>query len=220
MIYLSYHGGSNQCFPTPTLLSHWPFNSDNLFKNLVSHDYDLEDLNNYKVANDRNDQSSAVEFTEGYGKIKKGSLFQFINNGFSLSSWIKIFNINNAFPCVLSLYPQTFFKFCYRADKNQFYLKFKSNSWFIENTAPLDTWTFVALTCQYNSTNIEFNIYVNGLRHTKDVTGTITRVDLNTEYDGYIGKNSIHNPFSGIIDDVKIYNRALIPDEIKYFYEK
>jgi len=77
---------------------------------------------------------------------------------------------------------------------------------------PLDNWAFVAVT--YNGTNVKF--YVDGssgLSTTPSPAGTIgTNTDnLTLSHSGY--------PFDGVLDEVRIYNRALNDTEIKDLYE-
>jgi len=75
-------------------------------------------------------------------------------------------------------------------------------------TLPLNTWTHVAVT--YDGTVLKF--YKNGvLESEKNVTGTISQ----TSNPFRIGGNSIWGEyFSGRIDEVRIYNRALSVEEI------
>ncbi len=70
-------------------------------------------------------------------------------------------------------------------------------------------WTFLAVT--YDGTTLRF--YVNGVLQTSTaVSGTI-----DTDYYSgcYIGKNPVYGQyFDGLIDDIRVYDRALLADEI------
>jgi hypothetical protein len=85
----------------------------------------------------------------------------------------------------------------------------------VENTAagtaalPLSAWSHLAAT--YDGTNLRF--YVNGaLITTKATTGAMP----NTANPLRIGGNAVWGEyFSGLIDEVRVYNRALTEAELK-----
>ncbi len=84
----------------------------------------------------------------------------------------------------------------------------------------LNDWTFV--TAVYNFEENYLQIYVNGESAVKQ---SIDNIDLR-ESDGllYIGKTDAgeksHNYFKGVIDDIRIYDRALTEKEISFLYVK
>ena len=77
------------------------------------------------------------------------------------------------------------------------------------NTAQLEVWTFIAFT--YDGTN--YIGYMNDNISDNDSGGT-------TEFDRFrIGRNrNGNNHFSGAIDELRIYNRALTASEISSLY--
>ena len=75
------------------------------------------------------------------------------------------------------------------------------------------------------STGSEYKIYVNGREETLTVsTGSNDGAWLDKVQNrdntviGALKRSSISNFFNGTIDEVRIYNRALSPSEIKYLY--
>ncbi|MFH1979064.1 MAG: LamG domain-containing protein, partial [Patescibacteria group bacterium] len=84
-------------------------------------------------------------------------------------------------------------------------------------TANINTWSFVTVTKEGNNYNIYHNA-VNGGSNTRGVnleTSVTYGLTIGTEYEGHPGSF----PFNGIIDDVRIYNRALSTDEISRLYD-
>jgi len=75
----------------------------------------------------------------------------------------------------------------------------------------LNTWYhFVGI---FDGTNQDF--YINGVQYPHTPTVTFMRTDTNNVLMGGSGRD-----FNGLIDDVRIYNRALSPEEIRYHYNR
>ena len=81
----------------------------------------------------------------------------------------------------------------------------------------LNVWYYVAGV--YNAAARTLDIYVNGVLDNGVLTGTIPASQVNAPVNVYIGKRtSLHGGgycFNGIIDDVRIYKRALSQTEIQ-----
>jgi len=81
----------------------------------------------------------------------------------------------------------------------------------------LNVWYYVAGV--YNAAARTLDIYVNGVLDNGILTGTIPASQVNAPVNAYIGKRtSLYGGgfcFNGIIDDVRIYNRALSQAEIQ-----
>ena len=74
-------------------------------------------------------------------------------------------------------------------------------------TLPLNTWTYLAVT--YDGTSLR--AYINGTLSSTVAAGAI----FSTNNPLFIGGSAYRGDFfSGLIDEVRIYNRALAPDEI------
>jgi hypothetical protein len=74
------------------------------------------------------------------------------------------------------------------------------------------TWTHIAAI--YDATNSQRYIYVNGTQVASDSPANPNFTDSNYRIGGFYNEF-----FNGQIDDVRIYNRALRPEEIRYLYE-
>jgi hypothetical protein len=81
----------------------------------------------------------------------------------------------------------------------------------------LDVWYYV--TGVYDAAGRTLDIYVNGVLGNGVLTGTIPASQIDAPVNAYIGKRtSLHGGgycFNGIIDNVRIYNRALSQAELQ-----
>ena len=77
----------------------------------------------------------------------------------------------------------------------------------------LNVWYHVAGV--YNATAGTLDIYVNGVRDNGVLSGTVPASQVNSTVNVNIGRRSGGLNFNGIIDDVRIYNRALSQQEIQ-----
>jgi hypothetical protein len=88
-----------------------------------------------------------------------------------------------------------------------------SGCWVSTNSIPTNKWSHIGLT--YDGSFVR--IYINGILDSKNVlTGSLptNSGDVLT-----IGTDSVHNyPFTGPIDDVRVYNRALSAQEVYQLY--
>jgi len=97
-----------------------------------------------------------------------------------------------------------------------FELNTRRSSLYSESRIPLNQWTHVVATLK----NTDAVIYINGKI---DASGTVNSLITNSR-PLQIGRRDPGNKFvayfKGIIDEVRIYNRALTPEEIKSHYER
>jgi hypothetical protein len=77
----------------------------------------------------------------------------------------------------------------------------------------LNVWYYVAAV--YNATATTLDIYVNGLLDNGVLVGTIPASQVSPVVNVNIGRRSDGFYFNGVIDDVRIYNRALSQGEIQ-----
>jgi fibronectin type 3 domain-containing protein len=80
-------------------------------------------------------------------------------------------------------------------------------------TRSLNTWYHVAGV--YNATAGTLDIYVNGVLNNGVLSGTVPASQLNSAVNANIGRRTGGFYFNGIIDEVRIYNRALSQAEIQ-----
>lgn len=80
----------------------------------------------------------------------------------------------------------------------------------------IDVWQTVSITWNYSTGDIKY--YLNGvLKDTK--TGYTKKLKSTGWYDLHIGHGGGSERFEGLIDEVRIYNRALSAAEVKMLYE-
>lgn len=83
-----------------------------------------------------------------------------------------------------------------------------------DNPVPLGEWTHVCGT--YNSTTGEFKIYFNSILDTSSiVAGAAPPSNTDSLFIGITGSST---PYKGVIDEARIWNRALSSNEITRFY--
>ncbi len=88
------------------------------------------------------------------------------------------------------------------------------------NTIGIDNWIHVAGVIDRSSTNTA--IYINGVKQTVTTSGTLASVgSLTSSTTALIGLQggSVH-PFSGKIDELKVYNYARTPAQVAYDYNR
>jgi hypothetical protein len=80
-------------------------------------------------------------------------------------------------------------------------------------TTPLNTWTHVVITLGADKRTVK--AYINGeLKRTLTADADFIPSTANFKLNGY------DNSFDGLIDEVRIYNRALSAEEIRYHYNR
>src|SRR6185295_7336602 len=77
----------------------------------------------------------------------------------------------------------------------------------------LNTWYHVAGV--YDASTRTLNVYVNGVLNNGVLAGTVPATQVNSSVNVNIGRRTGGFYFNGIIDEVRIYNRALTPAEIQ-----
>lgn len=77
----------------------------------------------------------------------------------------------------------------------------------------LNTWYHVAGV--YNATAGTLDIYVNGVLNNGTILGTLPASQFNSTVNANIGRRTGGFYFNGIIDEVRVYNRALTQSEIQ-----
>lgn len=105
-------------------------------------------------------------------------------------------------------------RFTFRLYQNKIYVLFGDSSanYLGANTLlAQDTWNHVTMV---RDSNNDISLYNNGI---KDVNTYNNSIEINQSLPTKIGGN--YQPFAGRIEDVRIYNRALTPEEIKILYD-
>jgi len=87
------------------------------------------------------------------------------------------------------------------------------------DTLTINTWHHVAVTYDDSSPSNDAIIYVDGV--SQSLTETSRSGTANTNTDDYIigNRGAADRPFSGLIDEVRIYNRALSASEVENLFK-
>jgi prepilin-type N-terminal cleavage/methylation domain-containing protein len=227
-----YEVGSDLFIPSPHsgLVGYWSFD-----EGTGTIAYDLSGYGNNGTLNNFNFNETSGWTT---GKIGKALIFDGsddwvrvssspsldINKNISVFAWVNRSRIVDWERVLGKFYWSGYETGSWELDLGQGYLRcnFNINGIWRSANAPAGTnnatgtWYFVG--CVYDGSGI-YN-YVNGeLKATSIASGNITT----TTYPLAIGVTSngtaIQNVIQGIIDEIRIYNRALSDSEIKYLYE-
>jgi hypothetical protein len=83
------------------------------------------------------------------------------------------------------------------------------------STIPLNQWTFIASIYDSNSV-AQQRVFINGNKYSESTLSDRGTLNSNITYIGSYGPNN--RPYSGLIDEVRIYNRALSDAEIQAIY--
>lgn len=151
-----------------------------------------------------------------------------INNQFTFSTWLYPYEdfVNKAFyifDCRADSWEGGGFLVSIRKNNIAvFELREKGENQYSKSSdsIPIDTWTHIAVV--FNNDVGQFKMYINGIENN---VSTTYKEYSETYYDAVIGNNHWASydgewrPFNGILDEIRIYDRALDEDEIKDLYE-
>jgi hypothetical protein len=88
---------------------------------------------------------------------------------------------------------------------------------------PNETWTHIVGTYDPSASAPQMNLYINGtLASSTTATGAIAYDTAGADDDVLIGSaivGSASQAFVGVVDDVRIYNRAISPAEVRRLYD-
>jgi hypothetical protein len=227
-----YEVGSDLFIPSPHsgLVGYWSFDEGT---STIAHD--LSGYGNNGTLNNFNFTETSGWIT---GKIGKALIFDGvddwvgvsstpsldINKNISIFAWVNRSRIVDWERILGKYYYSGDNTGSWELDLGQGYLRclFNINGTWIYASAPADTnsatstWYFVG--CVYDG-SILYN-YVNGeLKATSIASGNITTTTYPLAIGTTSNGTSVQNVIQGIIDEVRIYNRALSASEIKTLYE-
>lgn len=165
-----------------------------------------------------------------YVGSKFGTALEFDGvNDYVLTTFNPNIDIGNENPFTISVwaYPRNVASNLYLvsgSSGNRFYFGTYTSQWFwgIGNTYDLTTgvaatnniWQYVVLVFEGSSNNVK--IYLNGiLEYDELYTGTANYANVNTLIGAYSPAN---NEFNGLIDNVSIYNRVLLAQEVQQLF--
>jgi len=93
-----------------------------------------------------------------------------------------------------------------------------------KNVLVLNEWTFIAITYNGSKSPDGIKLYINGVQTQHNFDNFLHKPDAIPRDDWFIGAHGSaegpRNFFAGLIDEVQIYNRVLMPNEISLEYLK
>ncbi len=198
--------------------------TDTLTDGLVGHwTFDGPDMAGV-IAYDKSGQGNKGTLTNGpttaLGKIGQGMSFDGVNDvvsiagptvsatAMSVSMWVNLRNYDNTYPAWFSASGASNGLNLGVASVAQMF--YSSGLYFSANYITLGIWQHLTYTISGGS----ISLYVNGIfkeSQSFSPTGSYTSYNI-----GYFGSSNLY--MNGSIDDVRIYNRALSPAEIKRLY--
>jgi hypothetical protein len=151
-----------------------------------------------------------------------------INNQFTFSTWVYLYEgfLDKAlyiFDCREDSWDGGGFIFAISTNNVAYFeLRETGEKQFIKSSDGIfvETWTHIAVV--FNNDAGHFKVYINGVENN---VSTTYKQYSKTYYDAVIGNNhwgyidGEWRPLNGIVDEIRIYNRALDEDEIQNLYE-
>lgn len=132
----------------------------------------------------------------------------------TISLWLKPSDTSNN-EWIINLGPSWHYELSIRSNKLAFSTHDSSSNYlYCTGTTNLSNNNFYHITTTYNNTTKEKNIYINGILD-KTCTQQESNIAGTTNQTISIGGGSY---ISGLIDEIRIYNRALSPEEVKQLY--
>ena len=183
-----------------SLVAYYPFNGN--AKDLTSNGRDFTVYDNTTLTNGRDNSSNSAYYFDGNGDYLETTNIPSFDN-YTISLWAMPAS-SGTYEAMFSSYNDSGNGFQIDLDGSNFHIR-KSGGNIVLSTAQLEVWTFIAFT--YDGTNSIG--YINDNITVSDPGGT-------TEFNRFrIGRNRNGNTyFTGAIDELRIYNRALTASEI------
>lgn len=161
--------------------------------------------------------STSFDGVNDYVDISDSSLLK-LNGNFTMSFWYKAITMKGTYPAVLgkgtgSANNSGYIVFYTDINNGPMYFK-RDNKYMTIGSSVNTSWNHFVFT--YNSTN--WTGYLNGIYNN---SGVQTFVNNTNTAHLYFGRYAISSsPNNGQLSGVKIYNRALSPEEVKSLYDK
>lgn len=217
-------GYSSGGIPISTgLVGYWTMDEDSLLSSNTIRDYspygNTGTIYGATFATDRKGRAnSAMSFDGVNDYIDCGNNSSLnITGAITISTWIKINKLDNQYRAVIEVAPHYPIK---QTNSNQ--IRFQINTIDGLNavyfTAPqIKTWYHLALSYSKNDPN-GLIVYINGVKigNKNTYSGQLSSISSTWKIGGPPSSPTL--AFNGLIDDVRIYNRALSAEEIAFLY--
>jgi hypothetical protein len=184
-----------------SLVAYYPFNGN--AKDLTSNGRDFTVYGDTTLTDGKDNSSNSAYSFDGTGDYLETANIPSFDN-YTISLWAKPAS-SGTYEAMFSSYNDSGRGFQIDLDGSNFHIRKSSGDNIVLSTAQLDVWTFIAFT--YDGTNSIG--YINSVSDNESTGGT-------TEFNLFrIGRNRNGGTyFTGAIDELRIYNRALTASEI------
>ena len=190
----------------PSLEAFYPFNGN--AKDITDKYRDLTVYGDTSLTSGKDNSSNSAYYFDGTGDYLEYETNIPSFDNYTISLWAKPAS-SGPYEAIFSSYNNSVRGFQIDFDGSNFHIRKSSGDNIVLSTAQLDVWTFIAFT--YDGTNSI--AYINNESPVSDAGGT-------TEFNLFrIGMNRAGGTyFTGAIDELRIYNRALTASEISSLY--
>jgi hypothetical protein len=184
-----------------SLVAYYPFNGN--AKDLTSNGRDFTVYGDTTLTDGKDNSSNSAYYFDGDGDYLETANIPSFDN-YTISLWAKPAS-SGTYEAMFSSYNDSGYGFQIDLNGSNFHIRKSSGSNIVLSTAQLDAWTFIAFTYD----GINSIAYINNETPVSDSGGT-------TEFNRFrIGRNRNGSTFfTGAIDELRIYNRALTASEI------
>jgi len=188
-----------------SLVAYYPFNGN--AEDLTSNGRHFTVYDNTTLTDGKDNSSNSAYSFDGNGDYLETTNIPSFDN-YTISLWAKPAS-SGTYEAMFSSYDDAGKGFQIDLNVGDFHIRKSSGGNLVLSTAQLGAWTFIAFT--YDGTNSIG--YINSVRDNESTGGT-------TEFNRFrIGRNRNGNTyFTGAIDELRIYNRALTASEISSLF--
>jgi len=190
----------------PSLEAFYPFNGN--AKDITDKYRDLTVYGDTSLTSGKDNSSNSAYYFDGTGDYLEYETNIPSFDNYTISLWAKP-DSSGTYEAMFSSYNDSGRGFQIDLDGSNFHIRKSSGGNIVLSTAQLEVWTFIAFT--YDGTNSI--AYINNESPVSDAGGT-------TEFNRFrIGMNRAGSAYyKGVIDELRIYNRALTASEISSLY--
>jgi hypothetical protein len=189
------------------------------------------DGNSNDASGANNGTDSNITYGASYGKINQGALFDGTSSGidthlmltvgqsYSVSAWVKIPSVLTGSDVIFTAWDTSPKIFLLYLDNIGLHMQTSYNAVDYTYTFSPGTWYFVTATSNWDGTNYDNHLYINGTNVAENASGGSFGGGSLDSYIGYMFYNASPGAnFTGDIDELGVWNRALSASEVSQLY--
>ncbi len=195
------------------LAGYWKF--DGNFNDASGNNNNGTQSGGVSFASGKQDQAGSFDGSDDYVNAGNNSSLNFTNS-LTIAAWVKTNDIANTTQGIMDKFDGSNGFFLRRWGDFQILVKNGGTDYYTYDTTPTTEWFYLAGVV--DPTNNRLKFYVNGVLK-KEVTGYYAPATATNLLIGTTGPSANGVRWNGLIDEVRIYNRALSATEIKAIYD-